>query len=210
MEQKYRITLTEEMLGTKPINPQIFTDYIAGKIKDATLTKDEIKVAEAQEQDEQAGTTIIHMVDVNGAATPILWDYMFKGFFKDACKSLRNADETLSSKLTAFATKIDGLIFVNPRYIPIVMPPGAKKGVCERPLRVNGAMGERVCLARSETVPAGSYMDISIRWLSTEWGKGDAKVNVGALIEEWLSYGELRGMGAWRNSGKGRFTCQKI
>jgi hypothetical protein len=28
------------------------------------------------------------------------------------------------------------------------------------------------------------------------------------LVEEWLEYGELRGLGQWRNSGKGRFTAE--
>ena len=28
-------------------------------------------------------------------------------------------------------------------------------------------------------------------------------------VKEWLSYGKLRGLGQWRNSGKGRF-CYEI
>lgn len=27
-------------------------------------------------------------------------------------------------------------------------------------------------------------------------------------VKEWLSYGKLRGLGQWRNSGKGRFLCE--
>lgn len=27
-------------------------------------------------------------------------------------------------------------------------------------------------------------------------------------VKEWLSYGRLRGLGQWRNSGKGRFCCE--
>lgn len=27
-------------------------------------------------------------------------------------------------------------------------------------------------------------------------------------VKEWLSYGKLRGLGQWRNSGKGRFVCK--
>ena len=26
------------------------------------------------------------------------------------------------------------------------------------------------------------------------------------VVREWLDYGQLRGIGQWRNSGKGRFT----
>ena len=35
------------------------------------------------------------------------------------------------------------------------------------------------------------------------------KVRV-TLVEEWLDYWALRGLGQWRNSGKGRATWQKI
>jgi hypothetical protein len=29
-------------------------------------------------------------------------------------------------------------------------------------------------------------------------------------VEEWLDYGCLRGLGQWRNSGKGRFFWERI
>jgi hypothetical protein len=34
------------------------------------------------------------------------------------------------------------------------------------------------------------------------------KVRLGDCIMEWLEYGKLRGLGQWRNSGKGRFTFE--
>ena len=30
------------------------------------------------------------------------------------------------------------------------------------------------------------------------------------LVLEWLDYGKLRGLGQWRNSGKGRFTYELL
>jgi hypothetical protein len=30
------------------------------------------------------------------------------------------------------------------------------------------------------------------------------------LVREWLDYGRLRGIGQWRNSGRGRFTWEEI
>ena len=29
-------------------------------------------------------------------------------------------------------------------------------------------------------------------------------------VEEWLDYGAARGIGQWRNSGKGRFTWEEL
>lgn len=30
------------------------------------------------------------------------------------------------------------------------------------------------------------------------------------LVREWLDYGALKGMGQWRNSGRGRFVWEEI
>lgn len=30
------------------------------------------------------------------------------------------------------------------------------------------------------------------------------------VVREWLDYGALRGIGQWRNSGKGRFEWEEI
>jgi hypothetical protein len=30
------------------------------------------------------------------------------------------------------------------------------------------------------------------------------------IIREWLDYGKLRGLGQWRNSGKGRFSWVEL
>jgi hypothetical protein len=59
--------------------------------------------------------------------------------------------------------------------------------------------GPRVSLCRSETLPAGTQFTFSIRLLSD---------SLLPLVLEWLAYGELRGLGQWRNSGKGRFTVR--
>jgi hypothetical protein len=30
------------------------------------------------------------------------------------------------------------------------------------------------------------------------------------VVREWLDYGKLRGLGQWRNSGKGRFSWEVL
>jgi hypothetical protein len=130
---------------------------------------------------------------------PILWDYQIKGFFKDSCSALRKVTGTASSKIKAYKKEIDGLIFVFPREIKINL--NGEIGICERPLRAQTAQGERVALASSETVPAGSSAKITIRCLSDAHEKA---------VREWLDYGQLKGLGQWRNSGKGRFSWEEI
>ena len=130
--------------------------------------------------------------------TPILWDYQVKGFFKDACGMLaRLKGQTESSKLKAYKKVIDGLVFVGPRSIKL--NPAGEIGVCQRPLRANTMQGERVALASSEELPAGTTADFEIILLDE---------SLEAVVREWLDYGALRGIGQWRNSGKGRFSYE--
>jgi hypothetical protein len=191
---KIKITLLEEILGTKSANEDVFTDYIASKHPSGTPQKDEL---DSIEHKESAGTTIFSRVD----GKPGIWNYQIKGFFKDACGALRRADDTKSKELKAYKTVIDGNIFVNPRFIPFILPEGGAIGVCERPLRAETAQGPRVSVCRSETVPSGTIMELEIKTLAS-------KLN--PLVEEWLNYGQLRGLGCWRNSGKGIFTWEEI
>jgi hypothetical protein len=191
---KIRITMQEEMLGTKAANADVFADYIASKHPTGTPQRDELERAEHAEE---AGTTVFHR-DTDG--TPGVYDYQIKGFFKDACGALRNADGTKSAGLKAYKSRIDGLVFVAPRFIRAMLPAGGKVGVCERPLRADTMQGPRVSVCRSETLPAGTVLEFEVECL---------KDDLLPVIEEWLAYGRLRGLGQWRNSGKGRFTWEQ-
>ncbi|HRU04318.1 MAG TPA: hypothetical protein P5137_00925 [Candidatus Brocadiia bacterium] len=193
--ERFRVTLTliEEMLGTAASDAGIYEDYIARRAGRAD-TSDELASLPPEELVER-GTSVFRR-GPDGA--PCIFDYQIKGFFKDACGSLRKADNTRSAKLAGFKKAIDGLLFVEPRIIPIAMPPGGAVGVCVRPLRAATMQGERVSLARSETVPADSTLAFDVVLLSSDLVE---------LMAEWLDYGRLRGLGQWRNSGKGRFTA---
>ena len=197
----YKITLTEEMLGTKPSSSEVFTDFIASKKQDA-LPKDEVDAAEAaQAEIEQLekGMTIFHRAD--DGKTPIMWNYEWKGFLKDSIKSLRRDSDSASSKVKAYKSIVDGCVFVEPRKIEMKLPEGGMIGICERPLRAMTMQGERVSLAKSETVPAGTTMTIKILLLTADMEK---------VVDECMAYGALHGIGQWRNSGKGTFTFEKI
>ena len=191
---KYHITLTftEPLLGTAPLNKELYGDYIATKAPEGSVTSDEL---ESVEELTEKGTTGFHRID---DGSPILYDYMLKGFFKDACGMLARASESSSSKVRAYRKIIDGLVFVTPRRIPISMNGGAI-AILERPLRAQTAQGERVALARSEMIPEGASIAFNLLILGqvTE-----------TLLREWLEYGALRGLGQWRNGSYGRFAYE--
>lgn len=191
---KIRITLLEEMLGMTAANKNVFEDFIASKAPDDDKRREELETAEHREE---AGSTVFPRM--NGV--PGMWDYQIKGMFKDACGALRRCDETKSKDFKAYKTHIDGVLFPSPRFIPIKLPEGATIGVCERPLRADTAQGPRVSLCRSETVPAGSTIEFEVTMLADK---------MLPLIREWLDYGKFRGLGQWRNSGKGRYTWEEL
>ena len=192
-----RLTLTEEALGMSPADPEVYSRFIASKAPEQDLSQEEIDAIEGTEQPEDQTTVFPRTED----GVPFCWDYQIKGFFKDACGALRRVPGTRSSKLTAFKKVIDGTIFVGPRVIPFALPEGAACGRCERPLRASTAMGERVALAASETVPAGTTLDFEVLVMNPK----DTET-----VREWLDYGQLRGLFQWRNSGKGRFTWEEV
>lgn len=192
---KVRINFFEEVLGTASNNPNIHSEFIASKSEDALRMEEELEAIGVQEYIDRAMT--VFPKDKNG--DPIMWDYQIKGFFKDSCAALRKVVGSKCSKIKAYKKEIDGLLFVYPRAIKLNIPNGGTVSSCERPLRAQTAQGERVALANSETVPAGTYIDIEIECLT------DAMYD---LAIECLDYGKRRGIGQWRNSGKGRFTYE--
>lgn len=194
-ELKIRITFTEEVLGTSSNNPEIHDEFIASKAPDAPSRAEEVEALGVDEVVEKSMTVFPKLED----GTPFVWDYQIKGFFKDTCGALRKVTGSLSSKIKAYKKEIDGLVFVKERKIPFQNY--GKIGECQRPLRGQTAQGERIALAHSETVPADSYIDLTIVCLKDDMMKA---------VKEWLDYGKFRGLGQWRNSGKGRFEWQEI
>ena len=191
---KVEITLLEPLLGTLSGDAKLAEEYILSKHPDG-VQEDEQEALPAAEDVKKSSTVFARNTDDK----PILWDYMFKGFFKDACSALRRVKGTKSSKLTAYKKIVDGLIFVSPRQVLIDL--GGDLTFTERPLRAQTAQGERIALARSETAPAGSKLVIGILILDEKYTE---------LVIEWLDYGRLKGLGQWRNSGCGRFTYKLI
>lgn len=200
------LTLTVEMLGTKANRPDIFDQYQASLNEDAEGRAEEIANAAAlPPKDGDDGMTVFHR-DVKTGLLGV-YDYQIKGFIKEAAQALNRFDKEYRGgmeKMPAFKTKISQCLFVYPRFIPFVFEGGTESlGVCQRPLVGQTAQGQRIALAKSETVPAGTKLIFRIEILSAEVRK---------YFPLWMDYGVRTGMGQWRNSGKGRFTyvCEDV
>lgn len=190
---KCKVTTLEAMLGTASNNKEIHSEFIASHAPDAKSREEEIEAVGVEGTIEKSMTVFPR----NKEGVPILWDYQIKGFFKDACGVLRKIKDSESSKIKAYKKEIDGLIFIDEREIPIQTKEPIMS--CQRPLRASTPQGEKISLANSEEIAAGATIEFHIRI-------GEDKLV--PAVKEWLSYGRLRGLGQWRNSGKGRFCCE--
>jgi hypothetical protein len=197
-ELKVRLTFLEDILGTMPNNEEVYRDYVASNAPDAATIEEEVAAVGVDGVIDKGITVFPRLED----GRPFLYDYQIKGFFKDACGMLSRVKTSESSKLKAYKKIVDGLVFVTPRKIPFNGFIASEDiGVCQRPLRAQTAQGERIALAISEQIHANTSIDLTITLLDEAHKKA---------VLEWLDYGVLRGIGQWRNSGKGRFNWTEL
>lgn len=191
-KMRVKITFNDPILGTWPTSEEAWEHMQS--VEDQSLREQEMASVEGLEEEVGPGITVFPR---NEDGTPCLCDYQVRGFFKDACGMLQRVKVTKSAEIKAYKKVIDGLVFVEPRLIKIKYT--GEIEICTRPLRASTAKGERIALASSESIAEGASVEFDILTL-------DSKLS--PVIKEWLSYGRLRGIGQWRNSGKGRFVYE--
>lgn len=195
-ELRVRITFTDDILGTCSGNPDLHRDYIASKAPDASKMEEEVAALGVDGVEEKTMTVFPRTAD----GTPFLWDYQWRGHFKEVCGALKAVSGSRSSKIKAHKKKVDNHIFVEPREIKLDLH-GMMVDSCQRPLRASTPMGERIALANSEVCPAGATCEFTVICMVDE----DVE-----LVREWLDFGKYKGTGQWRNSGKGRYIWEEI
>lgn len=203
-ELKIRMTFTEEVLGSQPANEEIYREYIASQSPDAGTIEDEVAALGVDEVTEKAMTIFPKTADDK----PFVYDYQVRGYFKEMLGIIKKLDGTACSKIKAYKKLIDNYVFISPRQIPIDLH-GMKMGICQRPLRGSTPQGERIALAISETIPEGSSIEFTVK-LMVEGNKTVGKEGYVDALIECLNYGEFKGFGQWRNSGKGLFKYEII
>lgn len=192
----YILTLLEPMLGTVPLNKQLYTDYLASKLlqKEKNLTEEEKKQRIEEEldlvQEIEKATTGFYRDDYG----IYIMNYQIKGFLKEAANILKDNIGVRNAR-----SKVDNYVFVAPRRIYIAEAPS---GYLERSLCVITPQGPRTCLARSEYVEAGISFYIEITLIKNK----DLKFE---HIEKLLNYGREKGLGQWRNAGYGAFSWKR-
>lgn len=182
-----KITFLTPVLGSQP-TVDVASEFIASKFVEngGELPEDEAK---SLPENLERGTTVFHRL--NGE--PIFYDYQVKGFIKEAGRTFNGLRGVKNMR-----SKIDNLVFITPRQIPIHLADGSTIEFLERPLRAETAQGPRVALARSEMIAEGSWFECDLEVFESQI-KED-------LLRDLLSYGSRKGMGQWRNGSWGQFS----
>lgn len=187
-EYRLDIVLTEDLLGSVPRNKEVYTDYVATK---APVEADlELEGTMVPDNLEEKGWTTFYQ-DEQGR--PCLMDYQIKGFLKEAGNTIK---EQLNFK--ALRSHIDNEVFVFPRKVVLAEEIA---GTLERPLRAMTMQGPRVTVVRSDFVKAETEIPVMLKVLDHSKITED-------ILREILAYGELKGLGQWRNGSYGRFTYE--
>lgn len=195
----YAITLeiVERLLGSSPADPQTYRDYVANCPHDATKgagspEREAEELASLPEESEK-GVTVFPR-DPEGRLH--LWDYQVKGNLKESGNILK---EQLGIK--NLRDKLDNYVYVAPRRILLLRdgkPLTEPDGIFSRPLRAMTMQGPRVSIAQSEYLEPPLTLQFTIRLLEHKEIKPET-------LQEILAFGELKGLGQWRNGSFGRF-----
>jgi len=197
----YRLTGLTPILGSVAASKALRTQYIASKAPTDELREEEESLALDREE---KGLTVFYR---NRQDQLCMMGYQIKGFFKGALLALK-----AQYKIAASKSKIDNLVFVEPRYIPITrngQPMRDEDDILERPLRAQTPMGERVSLAASELVEDPWQITIEVTMLPSN-GTAKSEALSWEALETALDYGAYHGLGQWRNADWGRFTWERL
>ncbi len=199
--KKFKLIGITEILGSLPASSAIFTQFVASKAPSDELMKEEEDFVTLEEK----GTTVFARHPQTQEL--MLLDYQIKGFLKESVNVLK-ADNGVG----AGRKKVDNYIFVSPRYVPFMREGAAlieEDEMYERPLRCLTMQGERVSLASSEMVRDPWEIEIEITLLNDKGTKA-SKPLTWDIVEQALDYGQLKGLGQFRNGGFGRFRWEEI
>ncbi len=207
---KLKLTFTEDILGSLNNNEKVFEEFHKPNAPPENQAEEAAAVVDPDSKDDAQKQTTVFPKAADGSR--FCWDYQVRGFFKEALTVGCELGEEVMKSLSKWTIKktVDSMLFIEDRCIPFRDESGAliiTVRELERPLRAQTMRGERICLARSEIINAGSWIAFTVAWLENRNTKSTQRITEDAIT--WaLNYGALKGLGQWRSGGHGRFKWQ--
>ena len=214
-KEKLHITLTftEPLLATASGNPELHRDFIAARASEfkgdernaEALAKEEIETLPDAEEMIGKASTVFHRDD----GGLFIYDYAIRGHIKEQLGSLCQLGEFQKLSVWTFKKACDCCIFVDPRRVRLFRNGSAilvPDGTLQRPLRASTMRGDRVALANSEYVEAGSSCSFEISLLVSSNQRSAWHEITTDILLKCFEMGERTGVGQWRSGGYGRYT----
>lgn len=190
-----RCTFTQPLLATNANNSEIYSEFLAKNAPDAETLEQEIQRLGLAQVDEKGMTVFLRKPE--NPEIPQMKAYTWSGFFKAKARALAKIKGTKTAEMKAYIKEIDDRISISPTFIDLAIPQGGEIGTLQRPLKAATLQGDRVSLAKSETVPIGTQCEFTVCCETKEGMQ---------IVLEALEFGAKRGTGQWRNAGYGTFT----
>lgn len=197
-DMRIKLTFIDEILGSESSDPEIQAKFISSKGPDAKSLEEEVAAVGADEVIEKSKT--VFYKDKDG--DPFLMPYQIRGYLKATAQGYNRISYKITAGITAFVKILTTQIYaqgVDGDPDKIYFQYDGNIGSCQRPLRGSTPQGETVALANSESIRAGSFVELN---LHLEDGRYEP------WMKELLAHGHYSGLGQWRNAGKGRFEVQ--
>ena len=197
----YHIIGLTPILGSSPASKDIRTKFVISKAPTQEAQTDEEAIM--RDLDEK-GLTIFH---TDALDRMCIMDYQVKGFLKQAMKTAKT-----QLNVSQPASKIDRLVFIEPRFIPLMRngkPIMEEDDILERPLRAQTMQGERVTLASSEMILDPWEATFEVTLLPNSATKTSSAITFDT-VETAFQYGMFNGLGQWRNASYGKFRFERI
>ena len=198
----YKLIGLTPLLGGQPASLSVRTDYIASK-----APTDELRREELETFDLDNDTTGVTVFARDKQDRICLMAHQIKGFFKEALKAVSS-----QAGIAAVKGKVDTLLFVEPRFIPITRdgaPLREEDEMLERPLRAETRQGPRTALQSSEMLNDPWEVELEMTLVPNK-GSGKSNALTWAEVELALQYGAYHGLGQWRNAGYGSFRFERV
>lgn len=191
------------MLGLASGNKAIHEEFISSKSPKTEDAIQEVASIPVQEQIEKAMTVFPR--DEKGL---FFWDYQMRGAFKGFIEMLIELGDCKISKWS-YKKAVDNFLYITPRKIYLFRADGqyCQPGDItknERPLRATTMQGDRIALASSEQLDAGTNWTFEMLLLTGTNTKTKLAIIDRELIEKCLALTPFHGFGQWRGGGWGR------
>ena len=194
----------ESTLGEE-ISETIFEELKSGKITKLSELAETVSTVSLQ------GTTVFFRKEEATKTMPAIGNHMILGFLKAAGEAISRTMATKKGTMLQSSSYTSSIINQHCSVYPYTISASedVKKDLeghisyLQRSIRGMTPQGPRVSLGRAEVLPEGTKFKFQLKVMKNSPLTKD-------ILDSLFSYGELKGLGQWRNADFGQFKINNL